>query len=453
MNTNKKNKAPTAIYKAVAPIVLPLNSITLDLSGSTDPDRNIKSYSHTKISGPACTITNPKSKLATISGMLAGTYVFEGKVTDWDNAYSTARITVTVTMPPAPIAFAGSPQTIQLPGTLKLRGSASGTGITTVWSKNGVDFSTELELDLTSLTAGVTAYTLTVKDQYGRTAISTVDVTILPVPPPVPVKWGAKIAGLSADDKITVMKNLGLTYMRLQQAITTFNGAIPMLDKMYAAGIKVILNIDYEDQPSGNTALTFVTDLNLYKAGLIRILDKYADKIEVAVCENEPTTEVFYSGPMTDYTAMLKVFAEVCKSYGVKCTDGGTHPENILQIMSNVSNPSKNVEDVRTILNAIKTIPELTYVNMHAQGQGSSYPAGQIKKVGDWLTAYTGKPVMSNEWHVEGATASLIKDMVQQFKDGRFFYSCIWGTSKAGDTINNGTALTDLGTAFAAAIK
>jgi hypothetical protein len=89
------NVAPTANAGIDQTITLPTNSVTLSGSG-TDTDGTISSYSWTKISGGTATITSPTSASTTITGLVAGTYVFQLQVTDNNGATATDTVQITV---------------------------------------------------------------------------------------------------------------------------------------------------------------------------------------------------------------------------------------------------------------------------------------------------------------------------------------------------------------------
>jgi hypothetical protein len=77
------NRPPMADAGRDTSITLPLNSIPLDGSTSTDPDNNITTYEWTKISGPTSfSIANPNSVQTHATNLTSGTYLFELKVTD-----------------------------------------------------------------------------------------------------------------------------------------------------------------------------------------------------------------------------------------------------------------------------------------------------------------------------------------------------------------------------------
>lgn len=89
------NAAPTANAGADKTITLPTSSVSLSGSGS-DADGSITSYSWTKISGTGGTIAAATSAITNITGLIAGTYVYQLKVTDNAGATATDNVTVTV---------------------------------------------------------------------------------------------------------------------------------------------------------------------------------------------------------------------------------------------------------------------------------------------------------------------------------------------------------------------
>jgi len=90
------NQAPTANAGADKTITLPTSSVSLAGTG-TDADGTIASYAWTKISGPTSgTITTATAASTTFTGLAAGVYKLELKVTD--NGSAVGRDTVTVTV-------------------------------------------------------------------------------------------------------------------------------------------------------------------------------------------------------------------------------------------------------------------------------------------------------------------------------------------------------------------
>ena len=81
----EKNKPPIANAGLDQVITLPTDSVLLDGRTSSDPDGIISEWLWTKISGPASfNIIKPTDSLAKVKALVAGTYLFELKVTDND---------------------------------------------------------------------------------------------------------------------------------------------------------------------------------------------------------------------------------------------------------------------------------------------------------------------------------------------------------------------------------
>jgi len=77
------NKPPIANAGPDQEIILPLTTVTLDGSGSIDPENDILTHGWTRISGPRdVTIVSTNAKQTQVTGLKPGTYQFELKVTD-----------------------------------------------------------------------------------------------------------------------------------------------------------------------------------------------------------------------------------------------------------------------------------------------------------------------------------------------------------------------------------
>lgn len=95
-----ENEPPVSAAGADQSITLPTDQVTVDGSSSTD-DGTITTYLWTKISGPATyTITDPNAASTTITGLVAGTYVFRLTVTDDQSATDSDDITINVNAAP-----------------------------------------------------------------------------------------------------------------------------------------------------------------------------------------------------------------------------------------------------------------------------------------------------------------------------------------------------------------
>lgn len=70
-----KNKLPIAVAGPDQVITLPVDSISLDGSSSSDPDGKISDYLWTKISGPASfNIVKPSDSISKVKILVVGTY-------------------------------------------------------------------------------------------------------------------------------------------------------------------------------------------------------------------------------------------------------------------------------------------------------------------------------------------------------------------------------------------
>src|SRR5207249_178246 len=111
------NQSPIANSGTDINVTLPVNSVTLNGSGS-DPDGTIASYQWTKVSGPTqYTIASSTQAQTTVNNLAQGIYQFELKVTDNQGATGQDTVTVNVNAAPnqPPVANAGTDQSITLP--------------------------------------------------------------------------------------------------------------------------------------------------------------------------------------------------------------------------------------------------------------------------------------------------------------------------------------------------
>lgn len=98
------NTPPTANAGVDQVVTLPTSSTTLSGIGSTDIDGTITGYLWTRVSGPNTpTIVSPNGVNTNLTGLIAGTYVYQLQVTDDDGATGIDQISIVVN--PAP----GSP--------------------------------------------------------------------------------------------------------------------------------------------------------------------------------------------------------------------------------------------------------------------------------------------------------------------------------------------------------
>jgi hypothetical protein len=188
------NIPPVANAGTSVTIILPLDSVTLNGTKSSDPDGAIVSYSWVQVSGPStATISNLNSATPTVTGLIAGIYNFQLTVTDNSGASNSATVKITVTAQAnqPPVANAGVNQTITLPAnTANLDGSASydpsGTITSFSWTKSSgtgavtITNSNTAKPTVTGLQQGQYVFQLTVADNVGASASAQVTVTVDP---------------------------------------------------------------------------------------------------------------------------------------------------------------------------------------------------------------------------------------------------------------------------------
>jgi hypothetical protein len=156
---------------------VPAGPVTLDGSGSYDPDGDALTYLWSQIAGPAVSITNATSAKASFTAGLGQTYSFRLTVRDSGGAQSVARTTV-ATNNPAPVrilTFAAEPNSI-LPGErTRLRWVVEGADSVSIAPQPGNVDAKQGQVDVTP--AQTTTYTLTARGA-GGTVTATQIVTI-----------------------------------------------------------------------------------------------------------------------------------------------------------------------------------------------------------------------------------------------------------------------------------
>jgi hypothetical protein len=91
------NQLPIANAGTDQTITLPKDSVLLDGSASTDPNKNITNFLWTKISGPSSfIISNANAAQTQVTNLLEGTFLFQLKVTDAGGLSSLDTVQITV---------------------------------------------------------------------------------------------------------------------------------------------------------------------------------------------------------------------------------------------------------------------------------------------------------------------------------------------------------------------
>jgi hypothetical protein len=163
-------------------IGVPSGTISLDGSGSYDPDGDAITYQWTQISGPAVTLSAPTAAQTTFTAADGQSYSFRLMVKDTLGAQGTSKVTVTTLAAPVLLIaqFTANPSTINAGQSSTLVWAVDNaetveiSGIGTVNPRTG---STQVS------PAETTTYTLTARNRTGE-ATSTATVTVIPTPAP-----------------------------------------------------------------------------------------------------------------------------------------------------------------------------------------------------------------------------------------------------------------------------
>ncbi len=145
------NQPPVARPGDNVSVQLPVNSVTLDGSTSSDPDGTIKTYLWELQSGSEATIENPSEAKTVVSKLSEGNYVFKLTVTDDQGTTDSDTVTVMVlplsNVPPVAVAFA-EPNVVTL--------SANGSGVSQLSGVESKDPDGEIKSFGWSLSSGPT---------------------------------------------------------------------------------------------------------------------------------------------------------------------------------------------------------------------------------------------------------------------------------------------------------
>ncbi|XWN37704.1 MAG: PKD domain-containing protein [Balneola sp.] len=170
-------------------------TITLDGSGSSDPDGDALSYSWSLNGNEVAAVSSFSSDLE------AGTYIYTLTVSDGELT-SSDDVTVTI-VNSAPVADAGTDQSITATGSttsVTLDGSASsdadGDVLSYSWTLNGSEVSNNASPTF-QLAVGSYTYTLTVTDGSGASSSDDVTVEVRNVAPEADIQAGSAVLGSS----------------------------------------------------------------------------------------------------------------------------------------------------------------------------------------------------------------------------------------------------------------
>ncbi|XP_062254876.1 dyslexia-associated protein KIAA0319 [Platichthys flesus] len=220
------NRGPVAVVGPDRKLFLPLGSLLLDGSGSTD-DHGIVSYHWDAISGPpGFRLEDGDRAAARATGLRVGCYTFRLTVSDQQGATDSASVTFRVEeaarLPP--VAHASGSHTLTLPNnSLILRGSLTDgdqTRVQYLWVRDSQSpaagdvlygSETQAALYLANLVEGTYLFQLRVADAQGRSSTATATVEVRPDPgggEEVELEMLVSVSQVSLSQRDTVVRQL-----------------------------------------------------------------------------------------------------------------------------------------------------------------------------------------------------------------------------------------------------
>ncbi|KAI3360478.1 hypothetical protein L3Q82_002265 [Scortum barcoo] len=191
------NRGPLAVVGPDRKLILPVSSLSLDGSESSD-DVGIVSYHWDVVSGPSgLKLEAADEAVATATGLQAGRYTFKLTVSDQQGATDSASLTVRVQEAAtlSPVAHASGSHTLTLPNnSLVLRGSVTNgdqTDVHFLWVRDSQSpaagdvlygSETQASLYLANLVEGTYLFQLRATDAQGRCSTATATVEVRPEP-------------------------------------------------------------------------------------------------------------------------------------------------------------------------------------------------------------------------------------------------------------------------------
>ena len=284
------NKPPTVSAGSNQTITLPASA---GLSGTASDDGlpagSAMTVTWSMVTGPGTvTFANANAKATTASFSAAGTYVLQLSATD-GALTSTSTVTITVNAAPPvnqpPTISAGSNQTITLPASAGLSGTASddglpaGSTLTVTWSKvSGPGTVTFANANAKATTASFSAagtYVLQLSATDGAlTSTSTVTITVNAAPPvnqPPTVSAGsnqtitlpasAGLSGAASDDGLPASSTLTVTWSKVSGSgtVTFANANAKATTASFSAAGTYVLQLSATDGALTSTSTVTIT--------------------------------------------------------------------------------------------------------------------------------------------------------------------------------------------------
>lgn len=314
--------------------------------------------------------------------------------------------------------------------------------------------------------AGKTSFTVKVTDrgQLSNEKTKEFEIKAAVSAPSGKTIFGANNQGKSAQDEIAINKGLGnCKALRSKENVKGYTKISNSVKPFFDAGMIHFINVGWD-----TTGKKFVTQAEMpsYRAALDKIckdLSPYKELIYL-IFENEPTNkgENYWDDNIENYNEQFRNGVEVCKANGIKCADGGTHVPYLKALATGSRVTDKagvNVADVQKMIMAFRDIPS-DYVNIHFNNVfgKADFDPNDLKIVVKYIFDITGKKVISNEFHTEGARPGIIKNIVNGIADAGILYAIFFSgnqfiAGKADSLTKQGSnELNELGLEFRNAI-
>lgn len=279
-------------------------------------------------------------------------------------------------------------------------------------------------------------------------------------------------------EKIAVVMASGKEYVRDDFAIESFTSTPYRYQQFADYGMNIVLTLNWLSTAGG--PVPFPTDLSLYQDKLEQTLDTIPAP-EIVCIENEEINHLFHTGTMEEYLAELAVAIDVCHARFLKVTNGGLTtralcftrarayylagdtaagddfaqrcvPEsfwNAVKLTGTSESVNTLIAKCFQLLDGFAAL-DLDYVNLHfyeplrLRGTGEvdstidEATAGNelynsaIEEIAAWVTAYTGKPCMSNEIGTMHVSGELVTSLMQACHDADLEYA-IWFNGGSGE--------------------
>jgi hypothetical protein len=289
ITVNPQNFPPIVSAGTNQTITLPTNAVTLT-GTATDATGTIASYLWSQVSGPNTATITSKSAISTnVTGLIAGTYVFQLQATD--NLGLSGKATVTIIVNPStpvtnlpPVANTGTDQTITAPvSSVSVDGSLSsdpdGSIATFSWSQisgpstSSITNPNTAKTTITALVPGIYIFKLTVTDNLGLSASAQITINVNVATSISPTPNGSLESILVFPNPATSIMNLEISNNSIGTitiSIIDVRGNLILSEKVNKTTAKLVTPINVSQLPIGTYFL--LTNFNNSKGSNSKFL-------------------------------------------------------------------------------------------------------------------------------------------------------------------------------------